>query len=72
MAFTVMKALYMLVQASAEKHSSARGADCPIYAQADTPAAVPNSEAKMYWLVFFAVMSAGSATAEGELVQLSC
>jgi hypothetical protein len=28
-----------------------------MYAQHDTPAAVPKREAKMYWLVFLAVMS---------------
>lgn len=30
-----------------------------MYAQMDTPKAVPKSEANMYWLVFLAVMSEG-------------
>jgi hypothetical protein len=29
----------------------------------ETPAVVPNSDAKMYWLVFLAVMSAAAAAA---------
>lgn len=71
MAFTVLYALYMLVQANTPKQPSASGADWPMYAQQETPAAVPNREAKMYWLVFLAVMSAGSSRRRHHTTQVS-